>query len=245
MKRRTVLSGLAAAASTLAIRPLRADKTAAPSCRMITQDLTGPYYLDARQFRSDIADGQPGVPLQLEFEVVDTFTCQPLPGAAVHLWHNNAQGLYSGVNNLVLDADLNPVGSGIDLTDSSFLRGVQTTNEQGRVRFVTIMPGWYAPRPTHVHLKVYPPTFGEVATTQLYFPPTFCDEVYKHEAYAARGPTPIRDDHTTPSRDSASNDESLWITPVRSGAGYQHSMQLGVTFYGQNFGDLDDFYRQG
>lgn len=249
MKRRAVLGGLAAAASTLAMPRLRADNQAAapaaPACKLTTMDITGPYYLDARQVRSKIADGQPGMPLQLDFTVVDTFTCRPLEGAAVHIWQNNAQGLYSGVNNLVLDADLNPVGGGVDLTDSSFLRGVQTTDAEGRVRFLTIVPGWYAPRPTHLHLKVYPPTFGEVATTQLYFPPSFCDEVYQHEAYAARGPSPIRDDHTTPSRDSASNDPALWITPVRLGAGYQHSMELAVTFYGKAFGELGTFYEQG
>lgn len=247
MKRRTVLGGLAGAASALAIPQLRAEVKAAPApaCQLITQDITGPYYLDARQLRSDIADGQPGMPLQLDFQVVGTFDCQPLPGATVHIWQCNAAGLYSGVKNLVLDANLRPLGDFVDLTDSNFLRGVQTTDSQGRVRFQTIVPGWYAPRPTHLHLKVYPPSFGEVATTQLYFPPAFCDEVYTHEAYAARGPSPIRDDHLTPSSLSSSDTEELWITPKKAGPGYQHSMQLGVTFYPAAFGELTEFYEQG
>jgi len=252
MKRRTVLTGMAAAASALALGRAQgnsnaADAASAPasSCKLITQDITGPYYLDARQFRSDIADGQPGVPMQWDFQVVDTFTCQPLPGATVHLWQCNAQGLYSGVHNVVLTPDLKPVDGGVDLTDTSFLRGVQKADEEGRVRFLSIVPGWYAPRPTHVHLKVYPPTFGEVATTQLYFPPAFCDQVYQQETYVARGPSPIRADHNTPSRESSWNDEGLWVTPKRVGSGYQHSMQLAVTFYGKGFGELSKFYEQG
>jgi protocatechuate 3,4-dioxygenase beta subunit len=244
MKRRTVLGGLAGAASALAIAPLRADSKAMPACQLITQDITGPYYLDARQVRSDIADGQPGTPLQLDFQVVGTFGCEPLAGARVHIWQCNASGLYSGIKNLVLDAELKPLGDFVDLTDSNFLRGVQTTDVEGRVRFQTIVPGWYAPRPTHLHLKVYPPSFGEVATTQLYFPPAFCDEVYGHEAYVARGPSPIRDDHLTVSSLSSSDQEELWITPQKTGSGYQHSMQLGVTFYPAAFGELAKFYEQ-
>jgi protocatechuate 3,4-dioxygenase beta subunit len=251
MKRRTVLTGMAGAASALALGQAHGSDTAsaapaaASGCSLITQDITGPYFLDARQVRSDIAEGQPGVPLQFDFQVVDTFHCRPLPGAVVHLWQNNALGLYSGVHNVELDANLKPLSSGVDLTDSSFLRGIQTADAEGRVRFRTIVPGWYAPRPTHVHLKVFPPSFGEVATTQLYFPLAFCDEIYQHEAYAARGPNPFRDDHTTPSPNAASNDESRWITPQRVGQGYQHSMQLGVTFYGKAFGELTEFYEQG
>ncbi len=247
MKRRTVLGGLAGAASTLAIGPLNANtkpKQAAPSCTLITQDITGPYYLDARQIRSDIADGQPGMPLQLDFQVVDTFGCQPLPGGTVHIWQCNASGLYSGVKNLVLDRELNPTGSDVDLSDSNFLRGVQTADSEGRVRFQSIVPGWYAPRPTHLHLKVYPPSFGEVATTQLYFPPAFCDEVYTHEAYVARGPSPVRDDHLTASSQSSSDQKELWITPVKAESGYQQFMQLAVTFYPQAFGELAEFYEQ-
>lgn len=249
MKRRTVLRGFAGAASTMAIGPLYTDdkvmQPTAPACQLITQDITGPYYLDPRQLRSDLTEGQPGMPLQLDFQVVGTLTCQPLPGAQVHIWQCNAEGYYSGVKNLVFDSELRPTGKEVDFSDRSFLRGAQSTDADGRVLFQTIVPGWYSPRPTHLHLKVYPPTFGEVATTQLYFPPAFCDEVFQHEAYAARGPSPVRYDHRSDSGNSSSDEEELWITPVKAGAGYQHSMQLGVTFYGKAFGELSEFYQQG
>ena len=70
-----------------------------------------------------------------------------------------------------------------------FLRGSQTANDQGDVEFLTIYPGWYAPRAVHVHLKVH---LGgnELLTTQLYFPDDLTDAIHQREAYAARYPTP-------------------------------------------------------
>ena len=252
MKRRTVLTGMAAAASALALGRAQGNSNVADAgpaavqgCSLITQDITGPYFLDARQVRSDIAEGLPGLPLQLDFIVTNQFSCKPLPGAHVHIWHCDAAGRYSGVINTLLDMNDRPSGEIIDLTDSFFLRGMQTSDAEGRVRFLTIVPGWYAPRPTHLHLKVYPPTPGEVATTQLYFPPAFCNEAYKHEAYAARGPSPNQNDHRTYAADSSADEAELWITPVTVGTGYQHTMELGVTFYGTDFGNLGKFYDQG
>lgn len=70
-----------------------------------------------------------------------------------------------------------------------FLRGSQVANDRGEVEFLTIYPGWYAPRAVHVHLKVH---LGgnELLTTQLYFPDDLTDEIHQLEAYAARYPTP-------------------------------------------------------
>ena len=40
-------------------------------------------------------------------------------------------------------------------TDSfTFLRGVQQTDEDGIVEFETIVPGWYAGRTGHIHIRV-------------------------------------------------------------------------------------------
>ena len=38
--------------------------------------------------------------------------------------------------------------------DLTWLRGVQQTDEDGLVEFETIIPGWYAGRTPHVHLRV-------------------------------------------------------------------------------------------
>lgn len=38
--------------------------------------------------------------------------------------------------------------------DYTWLRGTQQTDEDGMVEFETIVPGWYAGRTAHIHLKV-------------------------------------------------------------------------------------------
>ena len=43
-------------------------------------------------------------------------------------------------------------------TDSlTWLRGVQQTDEDGMVEFETVVPGWYAGRTAHIHVKVSAP----------------------------------------------------------------------------------------
>jgi hypothetical protein len=37
--------------------------------------------------RSDIAEGQAGVPLYMEYQIIDTTSCEPLSGAYVDVWH--------------------------------------------------------------------------------------------------------------------------------------------------------------
>ena len=91
-----------------------------------------------------------------------------------------------------LGAGRGPGGSGGSREPTGpkrFLRGVRTANDQGEVEFLTIYPGWYAPRAVHVHLKVH---LGgtELLTTQLYFPDDLTDAIHQGEAYASRYPTP-------------------------------------------------------
>lgn len=250
MQRRKLLTGLAALAGSLGAGRLLAQDstpsaTGAGSCRLITQDVTGPFHVDHYKDRSNIFDGQKGVPLTLNFQVTDVLNCKPLPGARVVIWHANNEGFYSGVVNPVLNADGTATSKTLDLSEETFHRGIQTSDAQGKVQFVTAFPGWYFPRATHLHLKVYPPDFGEEATTQLYFHNDICDEVYGAEHYRHRGPNPTRpmpgDDSGIFSYDSG----DLWLNISRSGDGYTATHELGVVFYGQMFGPLTDHYRQG
>ncbi|MFC9518128.1 protocatechuate dioxygenase [Nocardiaceae bacterium NPDC056970] len=61
--------------------------------------------------------------------------------------------------------------------DGTYLRGAQTTDANGIVRFTTIFPGWYTGRTVHIHLKVHIDK-KTVLTTQLYFDDTLNDEVF-------------------------------------------------------------------
>jgi protocatechuate 3,4-dioxygenase beta subunit len=234
--RRTLIKGLAALYPALGMRGAFAETPtggAAKTCRLITQDIAGPYRIDDVPMRADITEGQPGTPLRLNFLVMDSFSCTPLPGAVVSIWHANAAGLYSGVKNIMLSADQQATDELVDMTGQTFL-----------VSFETIYPGWYFPRPTHLHVLVTPPDYGEVATTQLYFPDEVCDQAYKGEHYAKRGPSPVRTDRSKDSPTDSSDAADLWLDLRREGAGYVADHNLGVTFYGGMFGDLPDFYRQ-
>ncbi|MGK2927863.1 MAG: hypothetical protein ACSLE2_19785 [Lysobacterales bacterium] len=249
MDRRTLLKGLAALAPVAGISHLGAEEPpvvsgAARSCRLIPQDITGPYAIEGVPLRADIREDQPGTPLRLDFQVLDVFRCTPLAGALVSIWHTNADGLYSGVQNVMLNAGDESTGERIDMRGRMFLRGMQKTDEAGRVRFSTIFPGWYFPRPVHLHLVVVPPDFGEVSTTQLYFPDAVCDLAYQAEPYAARGPNPGRTDPAADSPIDGSDEPELWLDLQRDGPGWMAAHTLGVTFYGNEFGELPDFYRQ-
>lgn len=105
--------------------------------------IEGPYYVNGELIRSNISQGQEGVPLFLDIQLIDTSTCHPIADAFVDIWQANATGVYSGVigldnGNFEDKSNLN----------TNFLRGVQQTNSNGVVQFQTIFPGHY--EGTHV-----------------------------------------------------------------------------------------------
>jgi protocatechuate 3,4-dioxygenase beta subunit len=75
--------------------------------------------------------------------------CTPVAGALLDFWHADADGAYDN--------------------EGYRLRGHQFADRQGRYRLETIVPGLYAGRTRHIHVKVQGPG-EEVLTTQLYFP---------------------------------------------------------------------------
>lgn len=115
-------------------------------CVLNPEQEEGPYYYDGTIVRSNIAETQVGVPLQLLITVVDTNTCDPLAGAAVDVWHCDASGVYSHVVNGAISTSSN---------GTIWLRGVQLADSTGLVTFYTVYPGWYSGRATHIHVKVH------------------------------------------------------------------------------------------
>ncbi|KAL4778611.1 Intradiol ring-cleavage dioxygenase [Aspergillus varians] len=109
----------------------------------------GPYYIWGELTRSDVREElySDGIDVFLEVQYIDVNTCRPIPGAIVDIWNANATGVYSGV-----------VATGnepVDGWDSTYLRGIQQTNEDGIVNFETIFPGHYDGRATHTHLLTH------------------------------------------------------------------------------------------
>ncbi|MEM7311055.1 MAG: intradiol ring-cleavage dioxygenase [Planctomycetota bacterium] len=150
-------------------------------CPMVLQQIQGPFYLDLGLIRDDITEGLPGLPVTLIFLVVDKDTCQPIPGAVVDVWQNNALGNYSGF-------------SVKGTLGETWLRGIQIANSDGLVVFQSIYPGWYQGRTTHIHLKVRPDETTE-ATTQMYFEDWISDLVYQNvPPYTQKGPKDTTND---------------------------------------------------
>ena len=73
-----------------------------------------------------------GVPLTVELTILDAAKDTPLAGAAVYLWHCDAQGRYS----LYSDG----------ATNENYLRGVQAADSNGTVTFTSIFPAAYRGR---------------------------------------------------------------------------------------------------
>jgi protocatechuate 3,4-dioxygenase beta subunit len=82
----------------------------------------------------------------------------PLPGAAVEFWQTDAEGIYD-----------HPGDSGTANRDRGFqFYGASIADAEGRYLFRTIQPGYYEPRPRHIHVKVKLDGRA-LLTTQFYF----------------------------------------------------------------------------
>jgi protocatechuate 3,4-dioxygenase beta subunit len=110
-------------------------------CPLNPDQEEGPFYIDEGLLRSDVLDGQTGVPLLLSIKVMRAATCEPVANAAVEIWSANSLGKYS---------DKSQEGT----VGQKYLRGIQLTDVSGLVKFKTIYPGWYAGRTCHIHLKL-------------------------------------------------------------------------------------------
>lgn len=159
--------------------PLADTSALRDACFLTPQSIEGPYYLDPRLVRSQIAEGRTGIPLRVNLRVVDGATCEPSAGARVDLWHADALGIYSGYEGQGDRQDISTAGQ-------KFLRGTQFTDGNGSVSFETIYPGWYAGRATHIHFKVLLDD-RNVLTGQMYFPDAVNEFIYANvSAYSNR-----------------------------------------------------------
>jgi protocatechuate 3,4-dioxygenase beta subunit len=157
---------------------------AATSCVLSPEVTEGPYWIDNKLTRRDITEDRPGLPLELVMTVQNAKTCSPIKGADVEIWHCDAVGVYSGYESGSAGA---PGGQHASPTDSDrYLRGHQKADADGRVRFLTIYPGWYRGRTPHIHLKVH--VGGSVVHTgQVFFDEKTTAAVYRHTPYKSHG----------------------------------------------------------
>ena len=134
-------------------------------------DDTGIVRTDLRSSIGTSTTTATGVPLTVNLTVLDSAAGYgAMPGAAVYVWHCDAQGRYSMYS------------SGVE--DENYLRGVQPTDASGTATFTTVFPGCYPGRWPHIHFEVYRSTAeatsaGQIVrTSQLALPAAACEAVY-------------------------------------------------------------------
>ncbi|NOK19704.1 protocatechuate 3,4-dioxygenase [Corallococcus carmarthensis] len=168
------------------------------ACTLTCAMTEGPCYAPTR-VAQDVTDGLAGVPVRFAFRLLDE-ACQPITDASVDIWHAMPTGVYAGESqNLAFCAG----DAQAEVEPYQYFRGVQFTDEDGRVDFYSCYPGWYSSRTVHLHLTVrrgatadggYSEQTGFL-TTQLFFDNAISDDIYNHVATYAR--TAARDTNNT------------------------------------------------
>jgi protocatechuate 3,4-dioxygenase beta subunit len=132
-------------------------------------DLEGIVRRDIRSSFAGLQGTAEGVPLELELQLASPGNCTPLAGRALYLWQNDAAGEYSLYT----------------LRDVNYLRGMQTADDRGRVRFTMIVPGCYGGRFPHCHFEVFESAAAAVRgdapllVSQLGYPAEECRGIYR------------------------------------------------------------------
>jgi protocatechuate 3,4-dioxygenase beta subunit len=191
--------------------PTTTAPPAAATCAVTPSETIGPYPSLADFVRSDIRESKPGLPVTLNITVVNTNNgCAPVPNAMVDIWQCDADGNYSQY--------------GSERTQT-YLRGIQTTDPNGRVTFTTIYPGWYQGRATHIHVEVTVDG-RSVKVTQIAFPEDVTAAVYRTGVYASSGQNPTTNTTDNVFRDGVSEEMVSLLGDTTSG--YSGTFQIGV-----------------
>ncbi|QIS22211.1 hypothetical protein F6W96_31580 [Nocardia terpenica] len=181
-------AGISAVAASVMGRASSTARTVVPAkltCSTVLspEEIEGPYFVDNEPVRSDIAEGKPGLPLNLRMTLIDVGSCLPMVNAMVAVWHCDAMGFYS---NFTDQSPNGPDGPPLPPPpdDGTFMRGVQFTGNDGTVSFRTVFPGWYYGRAIHIHIKVKANGGSNyLHTGQLYFSEPLTEQVTALDPY--------------------------------------------------------------
>lgn len=214
-------SSAGALASPSASASASGQAGAIPSCIVRPELTEGPYYVDEELNRSDIRsdpasrDVREGAALGLAFAVsrINGTSCTAFEGATVDVWHCDALGVYSDVQD--------PSGSTVG---HKFLRGYQVTDATGAAAFTTIYPGWYRGRAVHIHFKVRTDS-GLEFTSQLFLDDALTDTVHQRDPYAGQGQRDTRNADDSIFRGGG---DQLLLDARQDGDGYAAIFQIGI-----------------
>lgn len=230
MNRRNLLRGLGAiglgsvlpASNTLRAAAMPANSIA-PSCLLTPQETEGPYYFNPNLVRQDIRQDtmtgvvKTGLPLNMAITVVNA-ECVPIPNVLVDIWHADKDGVYSGYAGQP---------GGVSTIGQTFLRGIQMTDANGRCSFLSVYPGWYPGRVTHVHFKARLSSTTYV-TSQFAFPDSVNTAVYQTPLYVAKGQNAITNASDNIFRSANPEGQVMSVTPNASTGGYDGEYTIGI-----------------
>jgi len=154
------------------------------SCSVTASETAGPFptKTPGSLITSNITSDRTGVGFNINIYIKNTKTsCAALEGAIVDIWHCDKDGYYSEYGGTSMQS--------ADFTTVHFLRGRQTTDATGLVRFKSIFPGWYSGRATHIHVHVYNASGTSLLVTQIAFPEGSGSAVALINASSANGYT--------------------------------------------------------
>jgi protocatechuate 3,4-dioxygenase beta subunit len=195
------------------------------ACAVGDTETDGPYPLYSERGASiqriDIRDGKMGIPLNITITVRNASDdCKVYANANVDIWHCDKDGYYSGYSN-----------SGyLGTQDNSsliFCRGVQISDSNGQVKFLSVYPGWYQGRVTHIHAQVYVNNVLKL-TTQIAFPDVINTAVYQTSLYSAHGQNNTLNTTDNIIKDSLDNELATVVSNADGGYDLTHTIYIAV-----------------
>lgn len=147
------------------------DNNSAGDCSVSPTETKGPFPIltPAQYVRASIIGDRTGVALLMTLTIEDQSNgCTPLPNVFVDVWQCDKDGLYSQYNTQ---------------TSANYLRGRQTTDQNGKVSFISIFPGWYPGRAPHIHVEILTTEGRSLLVTQIAFPVSTYTSVYATDGY--------------------------------------------------------------
>lgn len=198
------LLGMAAIApNVLGNKPGQDDDNEKANCIVSPSETAGPFPTinPSTLVQTNIVGDRTGVAFTINIKILNTNNdCAALEGAIVDIWHCDKDGNYSEYGGTTMQQT--------DYTSYHFLRGRQTTNANGEVNFVSIFPGWYTSRATHIHVHIYNSAGTSLLVTQISFPEGSGSAVELVNSATAYGYTKGMSGYTYNASDNVFSDDS-------------------------------------
>lgn len=141
------------------------DNSVSTACAVTNTETEGPFPTKSPStlVQTNIVGDRTGVPFEINLIIQNVkANCTALQGVIVDIWHCDKDGNYSEYGGTGMQST--------NYTNYHFLRGRQTTDENGKVSYASIFPGWYNGRATHIHVHIYNNVGTSLLITQIAFP---------------------------------------------------------------------------